>query len=544
MDKIKNISLGGFSFLMEEAALKNLQDYLAQVRTYLSNNDDCDEILYDIELRMAELLKSQLKNKEVATALEVAYLMKVLGRPDQYIDEADEAQPQSPTQNTPRKLYRDLEGKKLGGVLSGVSYYFGWEVTLVRLLFIGVLWLNISLFSFGSLKGGISLSALLVGLYIIFWYVVPPARTNTEKLEMKRTAVTVSSLSNFKNTPPMRHTWMRSRTDRKIAGVFGGLAQYLQANSTWLRIGYLTVILLGFMLKAKIGILLCLLYALLSLVSEEPPIQENSTTHQQPSDAPHSTHANLGWILLKALAYFIAAIIALPLLLALVAVLMSLFGISLAGNLTIFYLTDLLPYLLPTLWQRSILFLAAILMSLFPISILLLVSLKLFTKDFKTPKGWIVANVLALVLGCLGFFAVAASTAREFVSTAQVQQRIPLPSNADTLKVCIQNKAFDINTINLLTDRIDIKGFNQFEGTFPTQETQPYLLITKKANGRSYTEARHNAQALQLPLLITDNQITIPESFTLKQGTVYRCQRAKIRLYLPKEKQVKEKTCP
>ena len=65
MDKIKNISLGGFSFLIEENAYTALSQYLAQVRQHLLHNPDRDEIIFDVEQRMAELLKDRIANREV-----------------------------------------------------------------------------------------------------------------------------------------------------------------------------------------------------------------------------------------------------------------------------------------------------------------------------------------------------------------------------------------------------------------------------------------------------------------------------------------------
>lgn len=58
----------------------------------------------------------------------------------------------------------------------------------------------------------------------------------------------------------------RSRSDRMIAGVIGGFAEYIEADSTWLRVGYaLITVVLGF----GPGILLYVLA--IFIVPEEPP---------------------------------------------------------------------------------------------------------------------------------------------------------------------------------------------------------------------------------------------------------------------------------
>lgn len=38
-----------------------------------------------------------------------------------------------------KKLYRNTDDKMVAGVLSGLAEYFGWDVTLVRLGFVGIM---------------------------------------------------------------------------------------------------------------------------------------------------------------------------------------------------------------------------------------------------------------------------------------------------------------------------------------------------------------------------------------------------------------------
>ena len=48
MDQTHNISLGGFSFVIENNAAKELSSYLAKVRQFLGESPDTDEILTDV----------------------------------------------------------------------------------------------------------------------------------------------------------------------------------------------------------------------------------------------------------------------------------------------------------------------------------------------------------------------------------------------------------------------------------------------------------------------------------------------------------------
>ena len=164
MDKVKNISLGGFSFTIEETAYNALNTYLVEVHKHLSTNADRDEILYDIEQRMAELLKEQMKGREVVISQDIQYLISVLGRPEQYVDDEENSAstPQFSNSFKGRKLYRDIDDKKLGGVLSGISHYFKWDVTLLRIVFALLIFANISFFAFSVNGKGISFTSTLV----------------------------------------------------------------------------------------------------------------------------------------------------------------------------------------------------------------------------------------------------------------------------------------------------------------------------------------------------------------------------------------------
>ncbi len=77
-----------------------------------------------------------------------------------------------------KKMYRDPDGKVLGGVASGISAYFGVDVVIIRLLFF------VTIFIAGT---GII-------LYIILWIILPEAKTLTDKMEMQGQPVTLSNI--------------------------------------------------------------------------------------------------------------------------------------------------------------------------------------------------------------------------------------------------------------------------------------------------------------------------------------------------------------
>jgi len=79
---------------------------------------------------------------------------------------------------TVKKMFRDSEKKVIGGVASGVAAYFGADISIIRVLFVGL-----------TFVGGLGLI-----LYIILWIAVPEAKTITEKMQMQGEPVTLSNI--------------------------------------------------------------------------------------------------------------------------------------------------------------------------------------------------------------------------------------------------------------------------------------------------------------------------------------------------------------
>ena len=78
-----------------------------------------------------------------------------------------------------RRLFRDPDNKLLGGVAAGLAAYFGWDITLVRILMIVLVFVPY---------------CPMIILYIIGWIVIPEARTAAEKLSMRGEAVTIENI--------------------------------------------------------------------------------------------------------------------------------------------------------------------------------------------------------------------------------------------------------------------------------------------------------------------------------------------------------------
>ncbi|MFM7015183.1 MAG: PspC domain-containing protein, partial [Bacteroidota bacterium] len=139
MKKTVTVNIGGIVFHIEETAFEQLQNYLSNIKSYFTLSDGRDEIIQDIEIRIAEMFSEKISNSRmVVTDADVEEVMTQLGKPSE-VAGADEklSDHQSSTQErAEKKLFRDPDDKIVGGVCSGVAHYFGIEPLWLRLLLI------------------------------------------------------------------------------------------------------------------------------------------------------------------------------------------------------------------------------------------------------------------------------------------------------------------------------------------------------------------------------------------------------------------------
>lgn len=211
MKKIISINLSGRVIPIEDSAYQQLQDYLESLRRYFAQEEGRDEIINDIESRIAELMSEELrKGSSHITDNDVQQIINTIGRPEDFEDVEAEAgsfsekdntgQQQSNTGSTyssgrAKRLYRDTSDKFLGGVCSGLAAYINIDPAIVRILF--------AIITLGGL--GIGFVA-----YILLWIFLPAK--DLEGFQGKRL--------------------YRNPDDRVFGGVAGGLAAYFD-RATW-----------------------------------------------------------------------------------------------------------------------------------------------------------------------------------------------------------------------------------------------------------------------------------------------------------------------
>ncbi|MDX1364818.1 MAG: PspC domain-containing protein [Arenibacter latericius] len=183
MNKTININLANLFFHIDEEAYSKLKHYLEAIKRSFANTNGSDEIIADIEARIAELFHEKMENeRQVITQKEVDEVISIMGQPEDYMVDEDifEDQPKStPKSSSVRKLYRDIENKYIGGVSSGLGHYFRIDALWVRCL-----WVLLTIFTWGG----------FIFIYVLLWILTPEAVTTAQKLDMKGETINISNI--------------------------------------------------------------------------------------------------------------------------------------------------------------------------------------------------------------------------------------------------------------------------------------------------------------------------------------------------------------
>jgi len=215
MKKVININFQGRVIPIEETAYEMLKQYVESLRRYFAREEGRDEIINDIENRIAELFDERLKKGAVCISDEhVNAVMASMGRPEDFeeqdIVDNDNSYEQAKShtessrqqggaysaQEEPRKLRRAENDTVLGGVCAGIAHYLRIDPAVVRIIFALIAFAG---FGFGFL------------LYVILWIVLPAAPLQTN----------------------VRKRLYRDPDNKMVGGVASGLAAYFNID-TWI----------------------------------------------------------------------------------------------------------------------------------------------------------------------------------------------------------------------------------------------------------------------------------------------------------------------
>ena len=227
MKKVININFQGRVIPIEETAFETLKQYSDSLRVYFANEEGRDEIINDIENRIAELFEEKIKKGATCiTDEDVDAIITSMGRPADF-DEAGAGElgagagsssstgsqsyaSAEETVKEPRRLCRSSNDKILGGVAAGLAHYLRIDPAVMRILFAVV--------TFGGFGAGFL-------LYIVLWIVLPAHELDTTKVLRKRL--------------------YRNPDDKVIGGVASGIAAYFNIEVWIPRIVFALPFILG-----------------------------------------------------------------------------------------------------------------------------------------------------------------------------------------------------------------------------------------------------------------------------------------------------------
>ncbi|NAY90531.1 PspC domain-containing protein [Muricauda sp. JGD-17] len=184
MNKTVNINLANTLFHIDDSAYDKLRRYLESIKRSFAGTTGSDEIISDIEARIAELFLEKMENeRQVITQKEVDAVINIMGQPEDYMVDEDifEDEPKrsfEQPRSRAKKLYRDVDQKYIGGVCAGLEHYLGFDALWIRLIFI-----LLAVFT------GFGLIA-----YLLLWILVPEAATTSQKLDMRGEPINISNI--------------------------------------------------------------------------------------------------------------------------------------------------------------------------------------------------------------------------------------------------------------------------------------------------------------------------------------------------------------
>ena len=191
MKKTITINLAGMVYHIEEDGYEILRKYIADIKRVFAKQEGVEEMVSDIEVRIAELFSERLsKNKEVVTLSDVEEVIAIMGSPNQFDEDFDPEEEEASNdkthqetfqKETSKRLYRDKDEGMLAGVSAGLAHYFKIDPVFIRIAWVLMV-----------LLGG---SGALV--YIIAWIAIPEAKTTAQKLQMRGQSANLDNIRAF-----------------------------------------------------------------------------------------------------------------------------------------------------------------------------------------------------------------------------------------------------------------------------------------------------------------------------------------------------------
>lgn len=478
MNKTININLGGFPFIIDEAAYSKLDRYLSSIKNHFTTNESYQEIMNDIELRVGEILNDKPQGRLIINEEDIDEVISIMGTPEDfgadsleeqdlkedYQDSSSFSASDKQAYKTGKKLFKDPRNKIIAGVCAGLGAYFNINVNLFRILFIIL-----------TVSGGLG-----VPLYVLLWIFLPKPKSASDYLTMTGKNASVSNIADFFEkqfnrfssevndlTDDVKEKFNQKNFRTTASPFINDLEE--NVKSAWITFKRILKPLLTI-----IGIIMLALFGLL-------------------------------WICMV-----IGFIISLPFINFVTSSSPLINFISALNSFIVF----IIPLIFLIMWALRILFKTYI-------SATLRQSLFIF---------WITNLVSLIVLGSL--------TATEFKTknTSEVRQTFEFNTNEPIL-VSTDHKNYG----NQITYGIFESGPNESMTVhssstvkiFPSESERWYVIKKYSSLGSSQNDARKNIDCIVYDIQSTGNTITLPDYYILKNDCKYRFQNIETELYIP-----------
>jgi len=510
MNKTVNINLGGIFFHIDEVAYQKLKRYIDAIRRSLSDDPKGrDEIISDIELRIGELLSQRVKDvRQVVSESDIDEVIAVMGQPEDYLvdeelftEETKRSYSSSSNRrkSSGKKLFRDGDDKFLGGVSSGIAYYFDVDVIWIR-----IAWL---VATFGLGFGPI--------LYIVLWILLPEAKTTADKLQMEGEPVNISNI------------------EKRVRSEFEDASARVRDAANEVSA------------KVKEG-----------MDSVSDSLKKKRVSSSGAKSGIQELIEVIGTIVVtffKIIGKFIGIVLVIAAIIALIALVISLFTAGAVGFMGIDSLFNegiqvMNPTSIPT-WVISL-----ILLILIGIPFLMLFFLGLFIISSESKKVisrtgkfvllgvWIMALLSAIYIGL--------RQGAEFARQGTVTETTSINlQEVDTLTITMSDitnfeGGEDIRRkfgMRYVYDENDNERFFYTDVRFDVKvsdSTETYVKVRKKAQGRSRDLAKENASMIDYDFKLSDNTLILNEYFLTDTKFPFRDQELLVTIYIPKGKVV------
>ncbi|MEN3324386.1 PspC domain-containing protein [Mariniflexile soesokkakense] len=499
MNKTVNINLAGTFFHIDEDAYLKLQRYLEAIKRSFTDSQGRTEIIADIEARIAELFSERVQNdKQVIRNKEVDEVISIMGQPEDYLvdDEIFEDEPQTAHHRkslASKKLFRDTDNSYIGGVASGLGHYLGIDAVWVRLL-----WVLLTVGSGGT----------FIFIYILFWILVPEAKTTAEKIMMTGEPVNISNIEKKIKDGFETVTETVSDVAKNVSDSVSGAAKNVQE------------------------------------AAKKADFQKQGNKIKSSSKSFFDTLADIIMFFFKIIAKFVGIILIIVGASALIGLIIGLFSLGVSDILHIpgLDLVDIVNAGNTPIWLVTLFTFFALGI---PFFFLFYLGLKILINNLKSIGNIAKFTLLGLWLfSIIGLVVIGIREASEHAFDESYIERTELQITAkDTLNVrMVNNDNFGSNNyrrhhgFKLINDENGNKMIYSSDIDIivrHTTDSVAKIVIEKSADGRDYEKARERAKNINYNFEFRNNTLFLDSYLTTNSKNKFSDQDVDVIIYLP-----------